>query len=185
MLDLDCFKGVNDRYGHHTGDEMLRHVARILRGSIREEDIAVRLGGDEFLLVMPNVALEVAHRRGVEVVAAIAEADWDRIASGLAITSSLGLAAGHPRQTQELIVAADAALYRAKAAGRQPRAALKLAQTCDASRGSGRVCRRLWTVWPAPLSAPPHPAPAVPGGLPRSRSSSAGWPARTATRARR
>ncbi|HET9102634.1 MAG TPA: GGDEF domain-containing protein [Solirubrobacteraceae bacterium] len=117
VLDLDCFKGVNDRYGHHVGDEMLRHVARILRGSIREQDIAVRLGGDEFLLVMPHLSPEIAHRRGTEVVAAIATADWGQIAAGLAVTSSLGLAAGHPRQAQDLIVAADAALYRAKAAG--------------------------------------------------------------------
>ena len=117
VLDLDCFKGVNDRYGHQAGDEMLRHVARILRASIRDEDIAVRLGGDEFLLVMPKMEIEVAYRRCLDVIAAIADTDWELIAAGMGVTASLGLAAGHPIHMQDLLVTADAALYRAKAQG--------------------------------------------------------------------
>ena len=117
LVDLDRFKAVNDRYGHSIGDDTLVRVAAVLRGAVRAQDVAVRLGGDEFLLVLALPNPDAARRRAEAIVAAIAGEDWEQIRPGLRVTASLGLAWGDPRQLEDLRRAADAGLYRAKTSG--------------------------------------------------------------------
>lgn len=117
LVDLDHFKAVNDRYGHSVGDETLVRVAAVLRGAVRAQDVAVRLGGDEFLLVLALPNPDAARRRSEAIVAAIAGEDWEHIRPGLRVTASLGLAWGDPRELEDLRSAADAGLYRAKTSG--------------------------------------------------------------------
>lgn len=122
MVDLDHFKRVNDTYGHAAGDVVLREAASRFRGSVRAYDGVGRLGGEEFLVVMPecpdDAAVHVAQRlrkqlRGSSFVVPGAPP--------LTVTASVGVASTQGRSTadaSELIAAADRALYRAKDAGR-------------------------------------------------------------------
>lgn len=120
MCDLDHFKAINDRYGHLGGDEVLRTFGDLLQRQIRGSDISCRYGGEEFLLVLPQMPLEYAIERAEQLRIAIAAAPVTYGASPIAVTGSFGVAA-FPRDGQtadELIAAADCALYAAKAAGR-------------------------------------------------------------------
>ncbi len=126
LADLDHFKGVNDRYGHLAGDSMLRRVAEALEGSLRDTDSVGRYGGEEFLLVLPETDLAGA-RVAAEKMREAVEAVRLRMDDGseAAVTISIGLASLRELQgspvavtARELIAAADAALYRAKGAGR-------------------------------------------------------------------
>jgi len=123
MADIDHFKAFNDRYGHAAGDDCLKRVATVLAGELRnEQDLAVRLGGEEFVLLLPATdlaeAVGVAERvrRQVEGVAIPHEAMGRRSV----VTISLGVAAGSSslHAFGELVAAADAALYAAKRNGR-------------------------------------------------------------------
>jgi diguanylate cyclase (GGDEF)-like protein len=118
LVDLDHFKVVNDTHGHEVGDRTLVRVADILRGAVRTEDLAVRLGGDEFLLVLASTPLEAALDRAATIVHAIAAQDWQQIAAGLRVTASAGVSSGDPKHVEDVNAAADAALYRAKTGGR-------------------------------------------------------------------
>jgi diguanylate cyclase (GGDEF)-like protein/PAS domain S-box-containing protein len=120
MLDIDYFKRVNDTYGHQVGDEALRMLATTLLADIRTEDVACRYGGEEFLILLPNMPLDAAIQR--------AEA-WRRTIEGLSLvlgnfhitfTISLGVAAypEHGKTPDDLTRCADQALYRAKDEGR-------------------------------------------------------------------
>ena len=120
LVDLDDFKSINDRYGHPTGDLVLRAFADTLRETLREIDVAARWGGEEFAVVLPGSDLEgtaqVADRlRGALADRSIASLDGDLIQ----VTASFGAAAadGHG-EVDELVEAADDALYRAKRAGK-------------------------------------------------------------------
>ncbi|MEP7368397.1 MAG: GGDEF domain-containing protein, partial [Dermatophilaceae bacterium] len=111
----DQFKEVNDRYSHSVGDEVLRRIAVILRTQSRSDDVPVRYGGDEFLILVFGggaAAEEVAAR----LHAAVRSAPWGQVAPGLAVTVSVGV--GHTVASRGAIAAADAALYEAKRAGR-------------------------------------------------------------------
>lgn len=117
VADLDHFKSINDEHGHGVGDAVLRDVAYTLRRELRAYDLAYRMGGEEFavLVLGADVAggLDLAERLRAAVVA-------DR-PGGLDVTASFGVAAsrrGQPFVWTECFEAADAALYRAKAAGR-------------------------------------------------------------------
>jgi diguanylate cyclase (GGDEF)-like protein len=111
MVDLDDFKGVNDRFGHAEGDRILRRLGDVLRDSVRTPDVATRIGGDEFLVVA-----EGAGDRGGVVAARLLER-WR--AAGVPTTLSVGVAV-HRRGAlpSETLARADAALYEAKDAGR-------------------------------------------------------------------
>ncbi len=119
-LDLDRFKPVNDRYGHATGDDLLKAVADRLRHETRPTDTAARVGGDEFIVVQTGIRTpadaEVLARRLVEAMAR----DFVIGEQTLHIGASIGvaLAPNHGVEPEELIRLSDAALYEAKSAGR-------------------------------------------------------------------
>lgn len=116
LVDLDRFKLVNDRHGHSTGDAVLRAVARELLTSVRTDDRVLRLGGEEFLLVLP--------RAGLAAACALGERVRERVratvhAGDTPVTISAGVAHRREGESRDALLArADAALYRAKAAGR-------------------------------------------------------------------
>jgi diguanylate cyclase (GGDEF)-like protein len=119
VLDLDHFKTVNDRFGHQTGDEVLMRVAALLLGALRGQDVVVRTGGEEFVLLMPQTDANAAATACERLCTAIRDEPWDRIAAGMTLTASIGAAtaetAGDLRALTEL---ADQRLYAAKRAGR-------------------------------------------------------------------
>jgi diguanylate cyclase (GGDEF)-like protein len=107
----------NDRHGHSSGDETLVSLAAILAANVRPGDLAVRLGGDEFALVLANTDPVVAARRADDIVTAMNDQAWHGSKPRLGVSVSVGLASGHPRQIEEITARADAAMYKAKAAG--------------------------------------------------------------------
>ena len=115
-LDLDHFKHVNDEHGHARGDAVLKDTAYLLRKSLRSFELIYRLGGEEFLIVLPGVGLDEGRVIAERVRAAVEEAE----PGGLPITVSLGVAGatGHDIAFEPLFRAADAALYDAKRRGR-------------------------------------------------------------------
>lgn len=120
LVDLDWFKRVNDEGGHDAGDEMLKKVADVLRGAVRESDIAARLGGDEFALILPGCPVERARGIAQIVRAEIRALRVERGERQFAIGASLGIAAFAigDEDAHAIVKRADAACYRAKAAGR-------------------------------------------------------------------
>jgi diguanylate cyclase (GGDEF)-like protein/PAS domain S-box-containing protein len=120
MADIDHFKEVNDRYGHQAGDEVLRDFGALLKRHIRGSDVFCRYGGEEFLLVLPQMTTELAQHRAELVRNALALAPVPFGGTRIAITASFGVATlpGHAQTRDELIAAADSALYAAKAEGR-------------------------------------------------------------------
>ncbi len=120
MMDIDHFKGVNDTYGHQVGDEVLRLLAATLLGDIRAEDVACRYGGEEFLILLPNMPFATALERAEAWRAEVAALDVRHGGFVLQFTVSLGVAAypEHGKTPDDLTRCADQALYRAKAEGR-------------------------------------------------------------------
>ncbi len=117
-FDLDHFKAVNDRHGHAVGDSVLQLFARVVRETMRADDVIGRLGGEEFVAVLPG-ALKDAAAAGERVRAALAAASIVRNGQRIAVTVSIGVAAGSPSTAVDLLITrADEALYRAKSAGR-------------------------------------------------------------------
>jgi diguanylate cyclase (GGDEF)-like protein len=120
LADLDDFKLINDRYGHQTGDEVLRRFAEVLRENVRDFDLPVRYGGEEFAVLLPETGVDgaeqLAHRLQTALLRLrLAEIGGDRPP----VTASFGVAAfPAARSAEELLSAADGALYRAKAAGK-------------------------------------------------------------------
>lgn len=120
LVDLDDFKGVNDTLGHGAGDRVLAEVGRRLRSAVRPDDLAVRLGGDELVvlacdLLAPEDAETLAQRLVDRIRAPLRLAD-----ATIEVSASVGVAirTDGPRTTEDLLVVADLALYEAKAAGR-------------------------------------------------------------------
>ena len=116
ILDLDSFKSLNDNYGHLAGDELLRQIGIIMKNTIREADQAFRYGGDEFAILLPQTSLEAA----LKVAERIRQQTFARIEIGsIPISISLGLASwpADGVTTNDIIAAADAALYQAKRSG--------------------------------------------------------------------
>jgi diguanylate cyclase (GGDEF)-like protein len=114
--DLDHFKQVNDTYGHETGDAVLRDTAYEMRKSLRSFELMYRLGGEEFLIVLPRVGL----REGAWIGERLRKAVERARPGGREITISLGVAAAHGEDVvyDRLFSAADEALYEAKDSGR-------------------------------------------------------------------
>jgi diguanylate cyclase (GGDEF)-like protein len=117
LLDLDNFKRFNDRLGHAAGDNLLRTLGEFLLAQVRREDVPCRYGGEEFVVILPKASKDDAFRRA-ERLREDARAQW--LAYGPGVTLSIGVAA-YPEDgatARTLLDAADAALYRAKAEGR-------------------------------------------------------------------
>lgn len=121
MLDIDFFKTFNDRYGHAYGDHVLYSVAHAIGGHLRPSEIVARYGGDEFVVLLPEVGVEAARLIGERLQNAVMEA-VPVMPDGKPIphpTISLGLATLKPGQKADSLIAdADQALYRAKSKGR-------------------------------------------------------------------
>ncbi len=119
VLDLDHFKQVNDRFGHQTGDEVLMRVAALLLGAMRGHDVVVRTGGEEFVLLMPDTDAHAAASACERLRTAIRDEPWDRIAAGIALTASIGVATAETASDLgTLTELADQRVYLAKDAGR-------------------------------------------------------------------
>ena len=120
VMDLDRFKQVNDSFGHKAGDNFLRDIGNLLMRNIRREDAACRIGGEEFVIVMPGASIEVTGHRA-ELIRSMTEAL--RVADtmeGFKVTMSLGISAYPTLGTggEEILIQADRALYQAKKNGR-------------------------------------------------------------------
>ncbi len=137
MLDLDHFKAVNDTFGHMAGDAVLRETGRRIRGVLRTYDVVGRYGGEEFVIVLPGCESDAALALAERIRAAIGGTPVDTSEGVVAVTASAGAAtlrdAG--RTAEELIRAADAALYRAKGTGRDR---VERAMPSDATPHGGR-----------------------------------------------
>jgi diguanylate cyclase (GGDEF)-like protein len=120
MLDLDHFKSINDRFGHAAGDGVLRGVARVLRSRLRVYDTVCRYGGEEIVVVVPGTSLTIAKEVAEDLRVTIQDRKFDELDLQLGVTASLGVAAfpSIAPDADTLLRVADAALYRAKAGGR-------------------------------------------------------------------
>jgi diguanylate cyclase (GGDEF)-like protein len=119
LIDIDFFKRINDTYGHPTGDEVLRTFAITVFANIRSIDRFGRIGGEEFLLVLPDTPHETAVRILERLRAIIADLDWSALSPGMRVTVSAGVATLRPGENPDAILArVDRALYQAKARGR-------------------------------------------------------------------
>lgn len=118
IVDLDHFKQVNDRHGHRVGDQVLVQLAQMLRENTRSGDLIARIGGEEFLLALPQTDLVRATEVCERLRDSVQAHDWANLAEGLAVTVSIGLAQAPPYDAPGLFDHADRALYRAKQAGR-------------------------------------------------------------------
>ena len=119
LIDVDHFKRINDTLSHAVGDLVLRQVAATLQSRLRSGDLLARYGGEEFVVVFRGATLDAAIGACERLRAGLTERDWSSIAPNLRVTASLGVAqwtAAEP--ASELLKRADAALYRAKQAGR-------------------------------------------------------------------
>jgi diguanylate cyclase (GGDEF)-like protein len=121
FIDLDGFKAVNDTHGHAVGDELLRTIAQRIRKQVREPDTAVRLGGDEFLVLLDEVGAsshigDIAQRLIVEI-----GLPFDISGNSIAVSASIGISVFSgmdPASEQDLVRHADAAMYQAKQRGK-------------------------------------------------------------------
>jgi diguanylate cyclase (GGDEF)-like protein len=121
VLDVDGFKGINDTWGHEAGDAFLRELGSFLQKRVREEDVACRYGGDEFVVLLAETSLEAAKKRARQLRDGIRNLSVPHRGMPLkAPTVSLGAALypDHGTTAEELMRAADDALYQAKARGR-------------------------------------------------------------------
>ena len=121
MIDLDHFKEFNDSFGHEAGDILLREVGAVLSSQIRGGDIACRYGGEEFLIILMDANLDAARQRAENLKGQVRNLQVHHRGQTLRqVTVAIGIAAypDHGTSAQEMINAADKALYRAKTSGR-------------------------------------------------------------------
>jgi len=121
MLDLDNFKQVNDTLGHQTGDQLLQLTAEVIKRNIRESDVAVRYGGDEFAILMPQTSPRDAQASAERVLARFRQDVTKDLPEATIASISIGMASrdgDQPQSAKELLNLADEALYLAKAGGK-------------------------------------------------------------------
>lgn len=121
LVDVDRFKAVNDTYGHVVGDDVLMHLAGLLAGSSRAQDVVARIGGDEFAVLMPGCSQSVAARRADDFVALVHDAPLtlpDGSTVTLSVSAGVANVPRHGGRPRALYASADAALYAAKHGGR-------------------------------------------------------------------
>ncbi len=119
-IDLDYFKVINDTFGHHRGDEVLREISQLLNQRIRSTDILCRLGGDEFAVLIHNVDIKNAKDFALDIQNTIGNCSFQLQEQRIHLGSSIGLAAidGNAKNAEEYLMQADIALYVAKGRGR-------------------------------------------------------------------
>jgi two-component system cell cycle response regulator len=126
MFDVDYFKQINDKYGHHTGDEVLRHTASVIQGRLRDTDIFARYGGEEFVIHLPHTMKSDALRLAEELRELVESQVISTDRGDVRVTISMGVISmegrmyeGSPKQWLfDLLREADNALYKAKRSGR-------------------------------------------------------------------
>jgi len=175
MIDVDRFKSINDRYGHRTGDQLLRAVATAIKQAVRLYDVPTRYGGDEFAVILPEADTEAASRVARRILERLAAVALPEVLAkaGEVITLSIGVAT-YPRPSTDasgLVEAADTAMYRAKQAG----GGLRVWEHAFAEgpRGAMRTAARDDTTQPAPYLADPSrlSTPELQSLIPRSLAS--------------
>ena len=119
LIDVDRFKEVNDSHSHLVGDKVLQVIAAMLTEHVRDDDLAARLAGDEFVLVLRRTELTTASEICDRVCQAVADYNWPAISPGLAVTISIGIAQFQLGDTLETLVhRSDVAMYKHKAASK-------------------------------------------------------------------
>jgi diguanylate cyclase (GGDEF)-like protein len=118
IADIDSFKEINDRFGHEVGDAVLRQVARLFASEARSGQLAIRYGGDEFVMALPGVDLAATSKFAERLRRAVSDRDWTSVAPGLHVTMSLGVASGPAKNWQAALAAADERLLAGKRRGR-------------------------------------------------------------------
>jgi len=119
LINIDDFKKVNDTYSYNSGDDVLVEVARVLRSCVRNEDICARWGGDEFLFLLPETAVESSLPVAGKVLEAVAMTEFKANKPGIRITVSIGICEHQPNHTvQETISKVHQALLLAKKGGK-------------------------------------------------------------------
>lgn len=116
MFDLDDFKAINDTYGHGVGDIVLQEVTATVNAQLRSTDLQVRLGGEEFLIIMPEVNAQAAHTAVDRIRQCVAESPCTE--HKLTVTLSAGIACYVEASSTRMLDRADKAMYQAKQAGR-------------------------------------------------------------------
>ncbi len=117
-LDLDHFKRVNDTYGHAAGDQVLIALAAILKTCVRAEDAPCRVGGEEFLILMPNASRDTAERVAGRIRAATADHAMPQAVGNVTVSIGIALWPSDDADIDKVMAKADEALYRAKNSGR-------------------------------------------------------------------
>jgi diguanylate cyclase (GGDEF)-like protein len=125
MLDIDHFKRINDEQGHDKGDDVLRQVAKIIKATVRTTDQVARIGGEEFLVILPNTPIALATEMAERLRSMIERRSLDM--SGGPITVSIGVTQAIPEDNEQnrLLIRADHALYQSKKQGRNQVSVLK------------------------------------------------------------
>ena len=128
MIDVDHFKKINDQYGHLAGDELLRQLARRIETEVRNSDVSARYGGEEFVILLPRTNIEAGRLLAERMRRAVAAKafEFPGVGDPVSVTVSIGVAEHWPSAStndsklagERLIELADAALYEAKAGGR-------------------------------------------------------------------
>jgi len=121
MVDIDHFKQLNDTYGHDAGDLMLRELGRVLRENVRKSDIACRFGGEEFVLILLDSPLESGRHHLEKINTLVKEMQihyGEQLINSMSLSTGIIEASQHEMTAEELLSAADKALYAAKRAGR-------------------------------------------------------------------
>ena len=118
IADIDSFKEINDTFGHDVGDAVLRQIGQLFSSKMRTGQLAIRYGGDEFVIALPGVDLIGAQGFAERLRLAVSGVDWTSVAPGLHVTVSIGVACGPAKDWQMALTAADGRLLAAKRQGR-------------------------------------------------------------------
>jgi diguanylate cyclase (GGDEF)-like protein len=120
LMDLDHFKEINDTYGHQAGDQALVAVSNVIASHTRQSDIACRYGGEEFMVIMPEVGLDNAQQRAEYFRKSIADLEIESNGKVIRLTISIGIAIflTHATDSDKILSMADEAMYKAKQSGR-------------------------------------------------------------------